>query len=338
MDQQTHTQHLATINTAILGKMADVPTQYYFPDYIFTDDEKCSLVWMFSHIYLNNSASAFRRKRATYNIPRSNQVTSNYNNNNNKNNNIGVQPTVNPFVNPIQEKGVVTLRQDRVEAISPALVLYGVVAGLTTSPVLDGKSITKLNDDRLQGVTLKDHVLAVTLASLQGSAILSQISMGLDEKLIFGAAGTWQNSTCCTYYALDGVESKSKLEFSSRGSLAQIRGALDGYVIGNYLKNVAVKPTKLSTILKSYYSRPHITSGDFVSYCDRAIRKPTTTDLSDVSNAYRTIYSVVSSDNFDWLNHGFTSALDKAASVQSIIFVYTHFLKLTNSIFLRQNV
>lgn len=309
MSQEQHTEKINEINTGILQRMSDVPTTYYFPDYIFNDNEKCSLVGMFSHIYLNHTEELNRRRRATYSITRS------YPNNQNQNLNNPIQSPY-QLVNPIQEKGVVTFRQDRSEAIAPSRVLYGIVAAYTQNAVTDGKQILKSDDDRLTGVTIKDPVLAVTLGSLQGSAILFRSSPQLDERMVFGVTGVWQNSTCCTYYSLDGVDSKSKLVHSSRGSLAQLRGALDGYIIGNYLTKVSTKPTKLSTILKSYYSRPHLTVNDFVSYCDRGNHKPTSQDMTDVANNYKTLYSVKIEQEFDWINNGFTGALDKAAVVQ----------------------
>lgn len=315
-----HVENAARIDTEIMGKLPNLE-EYYFPDNIYNDDELCTMLFMFSHVFLNNSRAiqySARVRRATYQYQGS--KTSN------------PAPINSAFLdgaehlNPIQEKGIVSFRLDSKEAIAPAKVLIGIIAGMTDTVVTSGKAITQKvsGSGMTEDVTLKDPILAVTLGSQMGTASFYEFSNsnnGIDQNLIFGAQGSWINTTCCTYYAIEGVTDPRALRRSSRGSLAQVRGALDGYIIGKNLKNNIgrdAQQLKLSTILKSYYSWPHITTGSKkygLSYCDRRDNRPNSQDVVEVGNTYSQIYNYAfTQENSMYKGDLINTYVDRAAS------------------------
>lgn len=325
MEQVQYVGDVARIETEVMGKLAG-PDEYYFPDNIYNEKELCTMLFMFSHIFLNNSRAiqqSARVRRATYQYQRS--QTSN-----------PTHPINSDFldgavsVNPIQEKGIVSFRLDSKEAIAPAKVLAGVIAGMTDNVVTSGKAITEKlsprNTAMAEETTLKDPILAVTFGSLMGPASFYEFAStnpSFDQSLIYGVQGSWVNSTCCTYYAVEGVTDPRALRRSNRGSLAQIRGALDGYLIGRNLKNNIGKDAqqlKLSVILKSYYSWPHVTTGGKkygLSYCDRRDNRPNSQELADVGNAFNLIYNFVSgNENSAYKGDLINTFVDRAASLQ----------------------
>lgn len=314
VEQEAYVGNVAQIDTQIVGIQTGLTSNdYNFPDYVYTNNELCTMLFMFSHIFLNNTYEASRVKRATYQFQKSD-----------------TQPVNSPYVDTltpayaIQEKGVVSLRQDKNEAIAPARVLMGIITGMTDSPVLSGVTIANqvgssgMKDDN----NLKDAVLAVTLGSLMGTAsFFEKQDPNLDQSLIFGVKGTWINETCCTYYETQKVSSGKALRLSNRGSLAQIRGALDGYILGNNLKTIQdAKQLRLSQILKSYYSFPHVTTTGNklgLSYCDRRDNKPNSATLNEVSQSYNRIYNYIfSRENTVYRGDLLSTALDQAAAVQ----------------------
>ena len=324
VEQDPHVGNAAKIDTEIIGRLAGVD-DYFFPDYVYTNDELCTMLFMFSHIFLNNTdidnqarsrigrdTYKFQRRQINSNSPSNSPFLENQPQIRNQNQNVG----------PIQEKGIVSFRQDKKEAIAPAKVLMGIIAGLTANTVLSGKTITsKIMPAPMEAdVTLKDPILAVTFGNLLGTASFFEFSnqVTIEQSLIYGAQGTWVNDTCCTYYATDGVTNAVALRKANRGSLAQIRGALDGYSIGKNLKNVQdIQNIRLSSILKSYYSFPRASAANKLgfSYCDRRENKPTSQDLNDIGTTYNEIYkfafSVASSV---YKGDGLATVLDRAAN------------------------
>lgn len=318
VEQDPYVEKAALVDSRIIGLLPNV-VDYYFPDYVYTEQELCTMLFMFSHIFLNNTyeSTVARGKRATYQFQKSAQAP--------VNSGFVESASKDVFVNPIQEKGVVSFRQDKSEAIAPARVLIGVIAGLTTDAVLSGKAITKamVNNEITNEVTLKDGLLAVTFGNMMGTASFFEIknqAVDYDQSLVYGAKGTWINETCCTYYATDGVTNGRLLRRSNRGSLAQIRGSLDGYIIGKTLASLGSTQIRLSSILKSYYSAPHITTTSTrfgVSYCDRNTNKPTTTELSDIGNSYNQIYNFINSrENSVYRGELLSTQLNQAVNVQ----------------------
>lgn len=315
-----HVENVARIDTEIMGKFPNLE-DYYFPDNVYNEDELCTMLFMFSHIFLNNS-------RAIQQSPRVRRATYQYQGTGKTSNAVPINSAFldSDHVNPIQEKGIVSFRLDSKEAIAPAKVLIGIIAGMTDTVVTSGKAITQkvAGSPMTEEVTLKDPILAVTLGSHMGTASFYEFSnsnSGIDQSLIYGVQGSWINSTCCTYYAIEGVTDPRALRKSSRGSLAQIRGALDGYIIGKNLKNNIgrdAQQLKLSIILKSYYSWPHVTAGGKkygLSYCDRRDNRPNSQDIAETGNTYNQIYNYAYTlENSQYKGDLINSFVDRAAS------------------------
>lgn len=306
-----HIDKISQINTQIVGKSTLFDYEYYFPDSVYTENELCTLYSMFSHIFVNSSISSTpvrvgRRRRDTYSYGTSGNGQFNVDN-----------------VHSIQEKGVVTFRQDRNEAIAPARVLYGIIAAYAPNPVKSTQEIlSKLNINKKTTTTLTDEIFDVTLGNLMASSMFDSQNSRYDASLIYGVNGEWQNTSCCTYYGIPLANGLSlyKLRISSRGSLAEIRGGLDGYIIGTYLKKHNTVSLSLSKILKSYYSKPHLATGSepFVSYCDRATYKPQAQVISNDGNAFKEVYTALTGEEkFPWKSENFQSTLEQASKTNS---------------------
>ena len=258
LEQNSNVLNAANIDSQIVGLVSNIKSvDYSFPEFVFTPDEACTMMYMLSHNFVNHD--------------------------------------------PIQEQGVITFHENPSEAIAPTKVLAGIIAGMTDSPITSGKLISgKLTGVTIQTeVDLKDAILAVTFGNLMGIASFYEFQNNkpsYDSKLIYGVKGSWINGT----YTLDGTaNSFQMLRNSNRATLGQIRGALDGYIIGTHLKrNMATKGVKLtlSSILGLYYSSPQI--GAFmdklgVNYCDRADQMPNKVELSQVGTAYNQIFNYI---------------------------------------------
>ncbi|OTF82097.1 hypothetical protein BLA29_001618 [Euroglyphus maynei] len=309
----TVVQKRLEIDTKILGLSTLVETDYYFPDSIYSSEELCTMLYMFSHIFLNTTDqmmhNRYRRGVYVFDQPYDSRGTN------------GMINARTQYAE-IREKGVVTFRQNNQEAIAPSKVLIGILSGLTKNPHTSSKEIAPgLNMD----VSFKDHLLATTLANMPGTAVFYQSNTNdrFNEKFIFGVTGEWVDGTCCNHYAIkDPVSSLATLQFSNRGSLAQIRGALDGYIIGNHLRKFDSTKMRLSNILRSYYSVPHSRSGKNqdlgISYCDRGVEKPVQNDLNNEIITYSQIYKFL--QDLEGMNpqiNSFTAVLDRAPQTQS---------------------
>ena len=197
----------------------------------------------------------------------------------------------------IKEEGVVSFRGSKTEAIAPARVLIGVIAGLTPNIKTNTADVIKEVGGRIpSGYSGKviDPILAMTLADLWGSRTVSindQIS-----PYIYGITGEWSSTTCTTHYGLSSIPTDKYLEAetNSRGTLAEIRGGIDGYLIGRSLKSLgAIDSSKLrlSTILRSYYSKPRMTKTTSATYCDRASQ--ITNELQNTAQTYYEMNSLI---------------------------------------------
>ena len=267
---------------------------YKFPDRFFTQPELCSLYYMLSHNVYNITQSdrvlysqqVFRGKRQTYNNRQ--QQQQNYGNygkqNTNQNQNQHQNQFNRQYANtpdntrtntgavqsnfleryPIREEGVVSFRGNKDEAIAPARVLIGVIAGLSQSMKGSINDVLKDLNPRLilgQDKTI-DPLMAVTIGDLWGFATVSS-AQNDEKKYYYGVSGQWNSGSCTTHYALTGVSltDYDKAIKNLKATKAEIRGGIDGYLIGKNLKNVQsstnidTKTVRLSTILRSYYSK-----------------------------------------------------------------------------------
>ncbi|CAG2116199.1 unnamed protein product, partial [Medioppia subpectinata] len=234
-------------NNAVLkkGDGQTLLTGYYFPDQYFKLEELCSLHDMLSHnIY-----------------------------------NVKIQRRVSYAQVPIKEEGVASLRADRKEAIAMARVLLGVIAGLSMDARTQASDILKSWGSSTQMQPAYDQqldpVAAMTLADLWS---INSAKTNIYDQYLYGVTGQWETSTCATHYGLENIpEDKFKdIDHYIRATRAEIRGGIDGYLIGTNLRSPQFhldnpQSLRLSAILRSYYSKPiQPKSSTFsASVCDR---------------------------------------------------------------------
>ncbi|XP_054165656.1 uncharacterized protein LOC128963183 [Oppia nitens] len=224
----------------------------------------------------------------------SNYLTNNNNNNNNNNhpsNNYQSYNSNNGSSNrvyyPLKEEGVVSFRSNPNEAISMGRVLIGVIAGMSPDIRLNTKSVIQamVRDKFVDQAYVKDMrrevaIAAVTVGDLWGSAAQQDDEPTESLQYAFGIDGTWASQTCTTHYGLSRVplttpnDQLQKIIDSIRATKAEIRGGIDGYLIGSNLASLSQldpRQLKLSTILRSFYGKPQISKSNMltVSYCDR---------------------------------------------------------------------
>jgi hypothetical protein len=318
---------LDDINNAFLG-FPDIDHNYYFPDYVYTEEERCSMFYMLSHNIINTTQTRRRLgfspfggriKRQSYQYNQNSQY-----------NRRQYNPTANPqfpvpvashFLNTrnasiIKEEGVVSFRAHKTEAIAPARVLLGIIAALAQNVKTQVKDIVgrDVGDDK----TI-DPLLAMTLADLWGSGT----TRPSDEKTYFyGVNGEWTSTACTSYYGLTSVPADKVVRFN-KGTKAEIRGGIDGYLIGKSLFKLGMdvrSRLKLSTILRSYYSKPKVSKNGplSISYCDRNSIQQSISELTNTAQLYWVIQAYKSGGPINPnLPPEFSSALSSAQSPES---------------------
>lgn len=216
----------------------------------------------------------------------------------------------------IEEIGVVNFQG---EAISPARLLSGVVGALSENIQLSGKTITqKLTGSAMTSdVRLNSAPFAVTLGSQQGSASFydfqSRSNDNFDSKLIFGVRGSWIGGR----YFLANSTKWNVLKFSHRASMAEVRGALDGYALGKSFQQLTGR-VALSSSIGLFYAKPEISRSPSnplgVSYCSRHDQLHRTSEMKKEGAAYEQIFNFVTSrENSVYKGDLLTEALTEAA-------------------------
>lgn len=199
----------------------------------------------------------------------------------------------------ITERGVIAFRRNPTEAIAPSNLIAGIISAYSQWQ-LSGKDISsRLSVPMSDDIRMDDGVLAVTFANRMGSGSFFELSNSIEPKMIYGLKGYWHNETYLMFD--DGLVPAKSIEMirkCNRASLAQIRGSLDGFIIGRRLRSNHENVIKLSlsTILRMYYSSPEIVSvvnqlG--VHYCDRTELVPTAEELKRIGQQYEQIYNYI---------------------------------------------
>jgi hypothetical protein len=298
---------LDDINNAFLG-FPDIDHNYYFPDYVYTEEEKCSMFYMLSHNIIN-ATQARRQYNPTANPQFPVPVASHFLNTRN--------------ASIMKEEGVVSFRAHKNEAIAPARVLIGIIAALAQNVKTQVKDVVGRAVDSNYDKVI-DPILAMTLADLWGSGT----SRPNDDKTYFyGVNGEWTSTACTSYYGLTSVPA-DKVVRSNKGTKAEIRGGIDGYLIGKSLFKLGTdvrSRLKLSTILRSYYSRPKVSKNGplSISYCDRNSLQQSMSELTNTAQLYWVIQAYKSGGPINPnLPQEFSSALSSAQSPGIILINY----------------
>ena len=185
-----------------------------------------------------------------------------------------------------REYGVVSFLSSEKDPISASRVLLGLYVGLVgTKPrkVIDViKDLGKTPVENELNMKEIDPLLAVTLADIFSPASL------YEENEPFGANGVWNNNVCHTEFILG--DNKGLL-----GTMAELRGGLDGYNIGTMVESIFNQLTfpniTASQALRYYYTKQGLTSTASVCYRDSYMDNLLKDDLIDSVKKYLTIWN-----------------------------------------------
>ena len=235
---------------------------------------------------------------------------------------------------PTREMGVVSINYHTSHAVSPGrlLISFLLIASspgdIETSEIL--AELVRNDINLISQFNSKSRSLNPTylsLADLWAGGVLPDKEVGLDAKK-FGASGEWMTNSsfnCPIEYRLARGNSKSIAV--SKGSLAEIRGAIDGILIGKkYIeltKSISSSSSysaRLSSLLRQYYS-PDGLGDSYTSYCSRStLQGELSSGLRDQAKGYlarlltRIKNSVPSDNDFNYFID--TTASDFESALQ----------------------
>lgn len=240
-----------------------------FPEDVLTPDEKCSLYYMLSHT-INQTAlpsdqrvyMAAPRAPILYPSPNEPQGSSRQTTNSRFKTN-SVTPQVR-MTEDAREQGVVGFRNNLVHAIAPARVLLGIIAANSITQEISTTELARSVNRPGDQDEVKDGLLNVPLMVTLGEiwAYGATPSFMIDNGQRIGAKGKWNTTLCQVSYRLDYN--------TTRASLAEIRGGIDGFILGKKTAEILKDGStfKLSSFLRQYYS-PSGLFDEFTTVCAR---------------------------------------------------------------------
>lgn len=172
-----------------------------------------------------------------------------------------------------REMGVVNVNHHQSHAVAPGRLLLAFLSTSTvTADIETGDIVNELIRHDPNLVSFKSKKLNPTFLSLADTwagGVLYDKEVSLEAKK-FGATGEWNTSQCSLEYRLvKGFRSIAV----SKGSLAELRGSIDGILIGKKFTELVKSSStgynpRLSSLLRQYYSANGL--GDqYTSYCSR---------------------------------------------------------------------
>jgi hypothetical protein len=284
------------LTEAMVDFSADAPS--IFPEDALTPDEKCSLYYMLSHTINQTALPGDQRvymaaARAPIIYPSSNDnsgrqaMNSRFNRPNQSPKAITGQVR---FTEDAREQGVVGFRNNEVHAIAPARVLLGIVAHNARSQEISLSELAKAVNRPGENKEIKEGVLNVPLMTTLGDlwAYGATPAFSSDPNQRIGAKGKWNSTLCQVNYRLE--------HNYTRASLAEIRGAIDGFLIGKkvaeILKDAGSGQYKLSSFLRQYYS-PSGLFDEFTNVCNRGNINTELTGLKEQVKQYLRVWHPV---------------------------------------------
>ncbi|RWS07507.1 hypothetical protein B4U79_09640 [Dinothrombium tinctorium] len=203
-----------------------------------------------------------------------------------------------------REYGVGTFRNDHTQAIALNKLLLGIIAGYIptgqSQPSVRDVYVKLTRDANLENVQMDleskiDPLMAVTIASVYEYGAYSTEQ---NKQNLFGARGEWKTSICPTEYVLN-VQEQTIQDIKDipgvAATQAELRGALDGYIIGKTIQRKQNEPKNqltLSQILRFYYSQTGLTEGD--GYCRRPNYIPQMDEIIRQAKSFRRIKVLLS--------------------------------------------
>ncbi|XP_074600814.1 uncharacterized protein LOC141854876 [Brevipalpus obovatus] len=221
-------------------------------DTSFTDNERCSLFHMLSyHLNYTEKYDTYMSSYSSYD-----RTVQNRQNTNTR------YPNMDSRLRRPREYGVASFRFDRGQAIAMNRVLLGVIAGYSAGRGIPISTVMTKAQTPIAGrapsqqYKIKtdetiDPLMAVTLGDIMGFAAAKDDDLPVTQlSRPIGASGLWDLDACTLDYTLDVTNPSS-------ATLAQIKGGLDGYFIGQLVSKLRATPKssrlRLSQILRYYY-------------------------------------------------------------------------------------
>ena len=218
-----------------------------------------------------------------------------------------------------REYGVASFMSSKNNPVSVNRVLFGMLVGFSSQNNKKMSEILKVINKNMDSA-IKDNevntLLAVTLSDLYGIDTGEGMT-NQDNKQIFGADGEWNSTVCHTQFVLNTQ--------GTWATLAEFRGGLDGYNIGNYLPILLKEYSEItaSQVLRFYYTRNGLSPKDGVCYRNANINTNINDDLKIEATNYLVMWNSVAYSNqhsyerltgyIDEVEKQFTNTLEKAA-------------------------
>ena len=99
-----------------------------------------------------------------------------------------------------------------------------------------------------------DNLFFVTISGDMGQTALMYYSHSSSAHRLFGPGGQWNNATCPTVYTVSLPDSEL--------SDAEVKGDMDGAILGTIMPMIKSRNWKISRIFREYYQTSGITVGD----------------------------------------------------------------------------
>lgn len=223
-----------------------------FLESLWSEDEKCALFFMLSHsvVPATITDNHIRVRREVHHSSKKNSTLKNKSK-------LFANRNLREIKNETIELGVVTYRNNREHAIAADRVLHGALAGYLNPPDLNlFEIVPDVDQEQFQQVkdAPLDSIMLVTLTDLLGAGAIKDDGSTGNTNQKFGGYGQWSSNSSNTMMTTCG-ERYLITRPSYAATLAQLRGGVDGYVLGTKIRdNNLLKNMKLSTVLRQYYS------------------------------------------------------------------------------------
>jgi len=269
-----------------------------FPEDSLNSDEKCSLYFMLSHSINQTALPGDRRvymanPRAPEVYPSTSLGSGTGPGRQALNSRFKQTVTQTQAITPqvrltedAREQGVVGFRNHYNHAIAPAKVLLGIIAANLPSLEISTVELNRLVQTHQEPLPeVKEALLNIPLMATLGEVWAYGATPsfnGIDRGGRIGAKGEWNSTLCQINYRLE--------HNSTRASLAEIRGAIDGYLLGKKTAEVLKDGVnfKLSSLMRQYYS----TSGLFDEYISVCYRERIQNDISNLKEQVKSYIKV----------------------------------------------
>lgn len=161
-----------------------------------------------------------------------------------------------------RESGVVSLHSKRTHAFAVGRVLLGIYASYLPPSEEIGSLLSRITEKKSDSNIQPTNINLVSAVSI-GDLITR---MAAKEEIKILGNGEWSDISCPTEYRLDDNN-------GGFVTYSELRGAVDGLIIGKELQNILKSPgfsnIRLSQILRQYYGFSGLTDNKRTRWCTR---------------------------------------------------------------------